>query len=222
MNNKIEALVSSLPQEWKNKVTLDFAKMKTESPTLIDPKIEQSKYTISTIIQPDSQTRDQINNAVAPFILRQKGLFLQPSDGYHFTVQWSNFLNGNISKLIESVGNMTMPPLDLEIKLLYPSKPNLFAALVPQNDVLWMEKVRSMISGYFNSSSFTPILPEKLPLIWMSLARFTKDFDPQNLDQLVLELPEKTITANKFTLFLAKTDPFFTQKTAEIFLSKEF
>jgi len=222
MINKIESLVSSLPVEWKDKVTTDFTKMRMESPTRIDPKIEQSRFTISTIIQPELAVREKILQIVAPFVKNHKGIFLQPANGFHFTVQWSDFLNGNFEKLTQSLKDLELPPLELEVKLIYPSKPNLFAVLIPKNDVLWMSKIREKVTGFYNSSSFTPILPEKLPLMWISIARFTKDFDPMTLDQLVNELPEKTIQADKFKLILAKTDPYFTQNTAEIIFSKDF
>lgn len=219
---KIESLISSLPQEWKDKISSDFGKMKIESPTLIFPEAEKLKFTITAIVQPETEVRKQIFETVAPFAKLHKGLFLQPSEGYHFSIQWSDFMNGDLPKLTSIVKTIEFPPLDVDIKLLYPSKQNLFAVLIPKDENLWMTKIRETLTGYFNSSSFTPKLPEKLPLIWLSVARFTKDFDPMTLDQLVLDLPEKTIHANKFTFFLAKSDPFFTKTTAEIYYSKDF
>lgn len=218
----IETLITSLPQDWKDKVTLDYGKMKSESPALVDPEEEKNKVFLTSIIQPDPDTREKIYEVVSSLEGRFPGFYLQPKEGYHFSVQWSEPGSGDLTKLISSLADLRLPPLEAEIKLVYPSKPNLFAVIIPKNDPLWMSKVREMLTEKFLNAGFTPKLPEKLPLIWMSLVRFTKDFDVNRLEELVSKLPERTILANKFTFYLANTDPYLSPSTRKNHLSKEF
>lgn len=216
----IESLITDLPNEWKDKISMDFAKMKAESPSIIDLEVEMKRFTTSVIIQPDAQTRQKIYETISPLAGKFKGLFIQPPEGYHFSVQWSDNLLGDRDKLIAAINSLEIPQLETDIKLVYPSKPNLFAVVLPKNDSLWMSNLRQKVSELLKESGYTPKLPETLPTIWMSLVRFTDDFDPAELDNLVNSLPETTFNCREFTLYLAESNPFFSKATAKIFSSR--
>ncbi len=207
---------------WKDKVTTDFAKMKLESPAIIDPETEKTRFTTTLIAQPDAITRKKIFEIISPLAKQFSGIFIQPEEGYHFSIQWSDVVTGDIDKLTNSIDKITPQPLNVEIKLLYPSKPNLFAVLVPMNNPLWMSDIRKQATTVFMEAGFSTKLPESLPTIWMSLIRFTKEFDTSNLDELINSLPNISLTCDKFTLSLAQADPFFSKSTAKILTTKNF
>ena len=219
----INELNNYLPLEWKEKISSDYAKMKAELPTIVNPEDEKKKFFVTTIIQPNLEVRTKIFETVREAIGSTKGMYLQPLEGYHFSIQWSDLVEGaDVNKLTDLLRNIPITPLSTDIKLVYPSKPNLFAVVIPKNDSMWMAELREKYTAQFDSAGFTPKLPEKLPLIWMSLARFTKDFDVDSLDKLTNSLPEISIESNTHTLFLAKSDPYFTQDTSKVFFSKSF
>lgn len=215
-----EKVWHNIPSEWQSKVSSDFVKMKNESPSVIDPEKEKSRRTLTAIVQFDEETREKICEAILPVVNRFEGLFLQPKDGLHFSIQWSEDLNGDVNGLAEKINQVSFSHTEFKIMLAFPSKPNLFAIIIP-SDPFWMQKIRSEMAECFQESGFSPKLPSDLPLIWMSLVRFTSEFDSSNLDELVEALPQMTINPNDLTLFLAVADPFFTKQSAEVFLEKK-
>jgi hypothetical protein len=215
-------LISSLPQEWKDKVTEDFAKLKTESPTIVDPESEKNKFFVTLIIQPDIETRKKIYDTISFLDDKFPGLYIQPYEGYHFSIQWSDTGESNLKRLILGIQTLEIPKLKVDIKLCYPSKNNIFAAVIPINDQLWMTKIRGILTPKFTEAGYTPRLPDNLPLMWISLIKFTKDFDSSNIVELVDALPKLNIKASHFKLILAKSDPYFSQSSANIYLLEQF
>ncbi|EKD53133.1 MAG: hypothetical protein ACD_61C00143G0003 [uncultured bacterium] len=214
--------IGTLSMEWQEKIAADLTRMKVEGPSLINVEIEKTRFTTTLVIQPDEETRQKIHEAITPLANMFKGLYIQPVEGLHISIQWSDQQTGDEAQLASLISQINPPALEAEFILPFPSKPNLFAVVIPKNNSLWMAKIREKATSAFSKAGYQSKLPVSLPSLWMSLVRFTTDFDLKDLEKVTNDLSTVSIECKKFTMFLAKANPFFDKDTLRILSSKEF
>jgi len=144
-------------------------------------------------------------------------VFLQPSSGYHISIQWGGEFEGKkVASLVKEIKNYLqgMQPLKIDVFALYPSDNNLFVIPYLEDGI---SNLRTDISTIFDKHEITPKLPNTLETMWISTVRMKKEFTKDEIDLVVNNLPKKTfkdVTFDEITVCFM--DQTFTKENSEI------
>lgn len=222
-----KGIFSGLPSGWSHELENEFLFVKKQGFILTSPEVVLKNLTLGVLLILDLQTKDEIYNFIVdslPKTLFPK-LYIQPRSGYHFSIQTSKKLDGDINKLTRLVTNYfrRLPKIEGDIFTIYPSDNSLLGIGAFDSDTI--SSMRSDLGEIFTSCGFPPFFDKSLrpdhfkiwsTRMWLSLVRPTETFTQEEIE-LTLKLPKRKFTKIVFNkIDVCFNDPFFTTNVSVV------
>ncbi len=200
---------------WNENVTTFVKLVNEKNFQLIKLAEEQQRITFSILLQTSPSINakiDEIVRSKIPEPIKNK-LFIQPNQGYHITLQWTDLPEVNKqNQIADEIIHMhsNLKALRTTITGPYVSAKNLFFTVNTETNI---PDIRKDIDNKLKSYDLVTKLPLAFNLLWISTCRFIELPNESEKEWLFKDMEQECLKDVMFDNFIvSKNDPFLSNE----------